>query len=120
MSELKCNATFGDGGSIGHVWIYGGENTPDDWPCQCGALRYDESDELERLQKENSQLRQQLAEAQELLINQEAALSGCNEAKDHFEAELKEAQGRYDKLYQQFKGQEERIRELTAGALQKK
>jgi len=36
------------------------------------------------------------------------------------EAELKEAQGRYDKLYQQFKGQEERIRELTAGALQKK
>ena len=132
MSELKCNATFGDGGSIGHVWIYGGENTPDDWPCQCGALRYDESDELERIQKENTQLRQQLAEAQDNLrrvINetdytdylkrkvktsqayQVATERSYKVQVEHLKAELKEAQ---EDLLEFMRSRKGKVEELKA------
>lgn len=60
MSEIRCNSTTKGGAQIGHVWEFAGKHIPDDWPCQCGMLVYDEQDSLEKLERENATLKQQL------------------------------------------------------------
>lgn len=34
MSNIRCDMT------IGHVWVFAGENMPDGWLCQCGTVPF--------------------------------------------------------------------------------
>ncbi len=48
MSSIRCQMQQGIDGaefSVGHIFVFAGEKTPDNWPCQCGQELYNSKDE---------------------------------------------------------------------------
>lgn len=58
--SIKCQMKQGVDGaefSIGHVFVFAGEKTPDNYPCQCGEVLYNENTGIEeQLTKANERV----------------------------------------------------------------
>ena len=64
MSGIKCQMQQDVDGaefSIGHIFVFAGEETPDDWPCQCGQELYNSE------KSQLTQANQRIAELEKLL-----------------------------------------------------
>ena len=75
MSPIKCQMQQGIDGaefSVGHIFVFAGEKTPNGWPCQCGMVRYSENS-LEELTQSKARVR----ELEELFSSICVDLSNC-------------------------------------------
>ena len=60
MGKITCQMQPGVDGAeftVGHIFVFAGEKTPDDWPCQCGMVRYSENS-LEELTQSKARIEQ--------------------------------------------------------------
>ena len=58
MSPIECQMQQGVDGAeftVGHIFVFAGEKTPNGWPCQCGMVRYSENS-LEELTKSKARI----------------------------------------------------------------